>query len=510
LTQPDTILVLDFGSQYAHLICRRVRSLGVYAELVPHTITPQEVRARAPRGLILSGGPRSVTEPQSPRCNPQLFELGIPVLGICYGLQLMAHLLGGQVARATRREYGPAELTIRDHQDLFHGLPEQVRCWMSHGDRVEVPPPGFQALAYTDNSPYAAIRRDHLYGVQFHPEVAHTPQGPQMLANFLFRICQAQANWRMEDFIEQAVREIRRRVGQDRVLCALSGGVDSSTTALLVHRAIGDRLTAIFVDHGLLREGEVEEVLEAFRELGIRVVYVDAAKRFLDRLKGVKDPEEKRRIIGEEFVRVFTEKSRELGPFRWLAQGTLYPDVIESRGTRGPAALIKTHHNVAGLPSWMKFQLLEPLRNLYKDEVRRVARLLGLPERLVKRHPFPGPGLAVRVIGEVTPEKLRIARQASRIVEEELQKAGWYDRVWQAFAIVGDDRAVGVMGDERQYGHIVTIRVVESLDAMTADWAPLPHDLLAKISTRITNEVPGVTWVTYTISSKPPATIEPQ
>jgi len=513
MVHEDSILVLDFGSQTTQLIARRVRELRVYSEIKPCTVPPDEIRSFRPRGIILSGGPASVYDPGAPTVSPEIFELGVPVLGICYGMQLMAHLLGGRVERSPRREYGPAELRILSTEDLFEGLePSRTfRVWMSHGDRIEVLPPGFVTLAESENSPYAAMRHREkpLFGVQFHPEVAHTEIGLKVLENFVFRICGCRPTWTMESFIESAVREIREMVPpEDRVVCALSGGIDSTVTALLVHRAIGDRLIPIFVNNGVLRKNEPEEVLELMSSLGLRVHYVDASERFLERLRGVTDPEEKRRIIGHTFIEVFEEEARRIGGVRWLAQGTLYPDVIESVSFRGPSATIKTHHNVGGLPERMNLKLIEPLRELFKDEVREIARELGLPKKVVWRQPFPGPGLAIRILGEVTEERLRILREADAIVTEEMLESGWYYRVWQSFAVLVPVKTVGVMGDYRTYEYVIAVRCVESQDAMTADWVRLPYDLLARISNRIINEVKGVNRVVYDISSKPPATIE--
>ncbi|MCD6511190.1 MAG: glutamine-hydrolyzing GMP synthase [Thaumarchaeota archaeon] len=507
----DRIVVLDFGGQYSHLIAKRIREVGVYSELLPYN-TPADGLGEDVKGIVLSGGPSSVYQKDAPMPDPRIFELGLPILGICYGLQLIAFKLGGRVSKGRKREYGRAELIVKDFSDLFSGLPGRFYCWMSHVDKVTKLPKGFEAIAYTKNSRYAAVRDKvrKIYGVQFHPEVTHTEHGRDIIENFAVRICGCRREWNAGSFIERAVKEIREKVGEDRVLCALSGGVDSTTTAVLVKRAIGDRLFGIFVNHGLMREGEPEEVIEMLKGLGINFRYVDASERFLRRLKGVSDPEEKRRIVGEEFVKVFEEEAKKLGRFKYLAQGTLYPDVIESARSGSFASRIKSHHNVAGLPESLGFELIEPLRELYKDEVREVARELGLPEWFVRRHPFPGPGLAVRIIGEVNEEKLRIVRKASSIVEEELKKAGLYDEVWQAFAFVGEDRAVGVQGDERRYGRIVTIRIVCSEDGMTADWFRIPYEVLERMSNRITNEVEGVTMVTYSVSSKPPSTIEPQ
>lgn len=510
LDKIDKIVVLDFGSQYAHLICRRIRELGVYTELLSCNTPIDKIIDKNVKGIIFSGGPASVYEEDAPLADKKIFELNVPILGICYGHQFIVHSLGGKVMKA-KREYGRAELLIDDKRDLFANFDGKTVCWMSHGDAAETLPEGFEVIAHTSNSFAAAIRHKDksIYGIQFHPEVAHTERGIEILRNFVLKICKAKQEWNMENFVDATIKELRSKL-DGNVLCATSGGIDSTATALLLHKAVGDRLKCLFVDHGLLRENEGEEVVSMFKELGIDIIYINARKQFLDKLKGVTDPEEKRLVIGEEFARVFEEVVKSHGPFKWLAQGTLYPDVIESGVSKGPASRIKSHHNVAGLPDWISMKVVEPLRLLYKDEVREIARMLGMPERMINRHPFPGPGLAVRIIGEVNEEKLAICKRASKIVEEELINNNLYNKVWQAFAIVGDDKAVGVLGDEREYGRIVSIRVVESSDAMTADWSKLPYDVLARISNRITNEVEGVTWVTYVISSKPPATIEPQ
>ncbi len=508
----ETIAVLDFGSQYSQLIARRVRECGVYSELVPFDISLQELQRLNPRGLILSGGPASVYEPGAPQLRPEILSAGLPILGICYGMQLLAHSLGGRVAASERREYGPARLHLAAGQEaLFGGLGAEIDVWMSHGDRIEELPAGFTVLAQTDNAPVAAMGdpKKHQYGLQFHPEVVHTPRGKEILGNFA-RICSCRQDWTPASVIEEAIARMRAQIGQRQVICALSGGVDSAVTATLLHRAVGEQLTAVFVDNGLLREGEAEETLQLFRQhLGVKVQHVDATRQFLAALRGIADPEEKRKRIGATFIQVFEEEARRLGEVDFLAQGTLYPDVIEStsRETKA-AARIKSHHNVGGLPERMRFQLVEPLRYLFKDEVRRVGLALGLPESMVWRQPFPGPGLAVRVIGEVTEERLAVVRAADRIVREEIAQARLARQVWQYFAVLTPLRSVGVMGDHRTYAHVVAVRAVVAEDAMTADWARLPYEVLARMANRIVNEVPAVNRVVYDISSKPPATIE--
>lgn len=510
----DKVAVVDFGSQYTQLIARRIREARVYSEIFPPTVTLEQLAGY--QAIVLSGGPASVYDAGSPLPPSGVFEAGVPVLGICYGMQAMAALLGGKVMPAEQREYGRAELVLEDGDPLLDGVtPETadrvITVWMSHGDTVLVAPPGFRRLGGTTNCPVAAMgdpaRR--LYAVQFHPEVAHTPQGRRILENFLFRVARLAPGWSMTSFVDDAVETIRRQVGRERVLCALSGGVDSSVVAALVHRAVGDQLCCVFVDNGLLRKGEGESVRRTFREhFRMNLVCVDAARRFLGRLRGVTDPEQKRKLIGAEFIAVFREEAARLGRIAFLAQGTLYPDVIESTSFRGPSATIKTHHNVGGLPPDLGFTLVEPLRELFKDEVREVGTLLGLPPEIVWRQPFPGPGLAVRVIGEVSEERLAVLREADAIVQTEVEAAGLGPDLWQAFAVLLPVRTVGVMGDFRTYAQVVALRAVVSQDAMTADWARLPYELLGRISSRIINEVKGVNRVVYDISSKPPSTIE--
>ncbi|MGA7213331.1 MAG: glutamine-hydrolyzing GMP synthase [Terrimicrobiaceae bacterium] len=513
----DKIVILDFGSQYTQVIARRVRECRVYSEILPFWTTSASLRAIVPKGIILSGGPASVYAPKAPRLDRGLYELGIPILGICYGLQLIASDLGGAVERSAQREYGPGKLRVDRRSDLFRGLPAELDVWNSHGDKITKLPEGFRALGRTENSPHAVIGdiKRRIYGLQFHPEVAHTPRGKVIVENFVHRICGCKSQWTMGSFIERTCVQIREEVGDSRVILGLSGGVDSSVAAALIHKAIGDQLTCIFVDNGLLRARERDAVEKLFGgHFHIKLTTVDASRRFLGRLRGVVDPERKRKVIGNEFIKVFEAAARGLkksspGRYRFLAQGTLYPDVIESVSISGnPAALIKSHHNVGGLPLRMRFKLIEPLRQLFKDEVRGVGVELGLPQEIVNRQPFPGPGLAVRILGEITPENLRVVREADTIVIEEMRASGWYYKVWQSFAVLLPVQSVGVMGDERTYEKTVALRIVDSRDGMTADWVRIPYDLLGRISTRIINEVKGVNRVCYDVSSKPPAMIE--
>jgi len=509
----DTILVLDFGGQYCHLIARRIREHGVYSEIVPHDIKPEGIKTLSEKfnvkGLILSGGPASVYELNAPRPDPRILELNLPILGLCYGHQLIAQTVVGKVEPASQREYGIAYVKVDEPVGVLKGLSEKEKVWMSHGDTVFAIPSEYEVLAHTENCPVAAFRHKSkpIYGLQWHPEVVHTKNGMQMLRNFIFEVCKCEANWKMEDIIEKMIEEIRTEVGEGKAIIALSGGIDSSVATALAAKAIGNRLTAVFVDHGFMREDEPEFVKNVFKKFKLNLIIADAQKRFLEKLKGVVDPENKRKIIGEEFIRVFEEISEKTGA-EYLIQGTIYPDRIES-GFRKFSDKIKTHHNVAGLPSKIKFKkIVEPLRDLYKDEVRKVAKILGLPKEIVFRQPFPGPGLAVRIIDELTAEKVKVAKKVDKIVREEIEKSGLEENLWQYFAVLTDTKATGVRGDARAYGHVVAVRAVESREAMTASFAKIPYTVLERISTRITNEIPEVTRVVYDITHKPPATIE--
>jgi GMP synthase (glutamine-hydrolysing) len=515
MKHPELVLILDYGSQYTQLIARRVRELGVYSELHPFNITMEKIRSLRPQGIILSGSPYSTYEKGAPISAPAIFESGIPILGICYGLQLMAFQLGGEVDKAARREYGMAELLIDDRSDLFDGLggngSPATTVWMSHGDHLTRMPPGFEPIAHTSNSPICAIKNveKKIYGIQFHPEVVHTPRGKDILKNFLYEICKCAGGWSSHSFIQNAIEDIRHKVGKGRVICALSGGVDSSVAALLLHKAIGEQLYCIHINNGLMRKGESEQVLQTFRDnFHMNLDYVDATDMFLRGLAGVVDPEQKRKIIGKLFIDIFEQEATKIGQVDFLCQGTLYPDVIESVSFRGPSVTIKTHHNVGGLPAKMNLQLIEPFRELFKDEVRAVGHELGLSDDLIWRHPFPGPGLAVRVLGAITSERLELLRDADAIFVEEVKRAGLYRDIWQGFVVLLPVRSVGVMGDGRTYEYTCALRCVASVDGMTAEWYRMPHDVMARISSRITNEVRGINRVVYDISSKPPATIE--
>jgi len=505
------IIIIDFGSQYNQLIARRVREQEVYCQILPPDTPFETIRTLCPKGIILSGGPASIYE-NGPVIDSQIFQMNIPIMGICYGMQFMVHRLGGDVRKAVKREYGHARLEIKDHASIFQSLPDETPCWMSHGDSITALPDGFKVMAVTDNSPYAAIIHPErqLIGLQFHPEVVHTPEGKKMLGHFLFNMCMCQADWNMDSFVHSETNNIKQTVANRKVILGLSGGVDSSVTACLIHKAVGNQLTCIFVDNGLLRKNEANDLKQIFQEtFQMNLLFVDARKQFLSELKGVTDPEQKRKIIGHLFIKIFEEEAARIKDVDFLAQGTLYPDVIESRSAfGGPSAVIKSHHNVGGLPEKMNLKLIEPLKYLFKDEVRILGQTLNLPDRMVFRQPFPGPGLGIRIIGEITEKRLNILRDADTILLEEIEMAGYYKKLWQSFVVLLPLKTVGIMGDQRTYENIAAIRAVTSIDAMTADWAKLPHDLLGKISNRIINEVQGINRVVYDISSKPPATIE--
>ncbi len=509
MTHNEIIAILDFGSQYTQLIARKVREFHVYCEILSYRISPDELQKRNVKGIILSGGPKSIYDDNPYKASPGLLNLGIPVLGICYGMHFIANELGGKVHKAIKREYGKAEITIPKENKLFHDVKSASVVWMSHGDSVEILPEGFSGICETSDTKYAAIQKNHIYGVQFHPEVAHTQFGKTIISNFLFNICKVHGSWTMGSFVEQAIKDIQTKVQNKKVICALSGGVDSAVTAVLLHKAIGEQLTCIFVNNGLLRLNEEENVINLFRgNYHINLDVVHAQKQFLDKLKGVTDPERKRKIIGHEFIAVFDEEAKQLGEVHFLAQGTLYPDIIESQSLTNPSAKIKSHHNVGGLPEKMNLNLIEPLKELFKDEVRELGKELGLPDQMIHRHPFPGPGLAIRILGEITEEKLDTLRHADAIAIEEINKANLYNDIWQAFVVLLPVKTVGVMGDDRTYEDVLALRAVNSTDGMTADWYPFPYEVLAKISSRIINEVRGVNRVVYDITSKPPGTIE--
>lgn len=507
----EIVLILDFGSQYTQLIARKVRELGVYCEIYPYNLTLETIKEIKPKGIILSGGPKSVSEADAPNCDNGIFGMGIPILGICYGLQLITKVYKGEVDKSEKREYGKAHIIIKKTDNLLKGIKDNDIIWMSHGDRIFKMPEGFISIAGSDNSPYAAIKKEDekIYGVQFHPEVHHTPKGKRILKNFLYNICKVKGLFSPKSFVELSIEKIQKEVGDNQVICGLSGGVDSSVVATLIHKAIGDRLTCVFVNNGVLRKNEAQEVLDLFKDrLHLNLRYVDAEDKFIDALKGVTDPEKKRKIIGRLFVKIFEEEALKISNAKYLAQGTLYPDVIESTSFKGPSATIKSHHNVGGLPRKMKLKLLEPLRELFKDETRIVGKELGLPDNVVFRQPFPGPGLAIRIIGDVTRERLHTLQEADDIVRQDIERDNRFRHIWQSFAILIPVKTVGVMGDERTYAHVIALRVVESEDAMTADWARIPYETLDRVARRIINEVPGVNRVVYDISSKPPSTIE--